>query len=246
MSNNLFMQKSLLFIFFAGSLALGTFPQPAMAVQEETGIKPQPILETEIPDGWSSESLFVLRCPAPPDWLDGYGWRCISIKKGNNLKYHLDVPYGRVNDILVDEKRQLAVVSLQLDRANIAIYVVSSNPKDWKVWAVNQEALNKVVEEHSPKEDPQDRYAFSPDQLVGLRQKGNTVEGLLRHTSGLNPEDHGLSMLIYFSIDLDAPKPAAGALWPMTVTKVEDSIQEREWKPGARDFNPPLLPSEKK
>lgn len=239
------MQKSLLFIFPAVPLILGTFPQSAMAVQEETGIKPQSIMEKELPNGWSSESLFVLRCPAPPDWRDGDGWRCISIKKGNSLQYHLDVPYGRINDVLIDEKRQLAVVSLQLDRANMAIYVVSSNPKDRKVWAVNQEPREEVTRERKPKEDHEDSYALSPVQLVGLRQKGNTVEGLVRRTSGLNPKEHGLSMLIYFSIDLDAPQPAAGALWPMTITKVEDSLQEREWKPGNRDFNPPLLSSEK-
>ena len=215
-----------------------------MAVQEEMEIKPQTIMEHEMPDGWNCESLFVLRCPAPPDWRDGDGWRCISIKKGNMLKYHLDVPSGRVNDVLIDEKRQLAVVSLQLDRANMAIYVISSKPKEGKVWAVNQEPRDKAVRERKPEKDPEDNYALSPVQLVGLRQKGNMVEGLVRRTSALNPEDRGLSMLIYFSIDLDAPKPDAGQLWPMTITKVEDSAKEREWKPGNRDFNPPLLSQE--
>ena len=227
------------------SLLLGTEFQSALAaVKEERDMTPI-VVKDKVPDGWSGETiLYSLRCPAPSDWTDKNGWMVILLKKGGTLACCLETPIGRDNDILIDEKRQLAVVSIQISRAETMIYVVRW--KEGKVWAVDQKPFDHALDEHRPKEDPQIRYALSLFQLVGLRLKENMVEGLIRHRSGLNPKDHGLSMPIRFSIDLDAPQPAAGALWPMTVTKVEDSMQEREWKPGNRDFNPPLLPSEKK
>lgn len=235
------MHKFLFFILLTGSLAFGLSSQPAQDYpQVKNDIGPR-VVTHQAPPGWSCEEVPVLRCPAPSFWMDQYGWRVISLKKGNNFAFHLDVPSGRVNDVLIDEKRQLGIISIQLDRANIAIYVVS--PKEWKVWAVDQKPLGKVLTDRRPKEDPQNRYAISPFQLVGLRQEGNLVEGLVRHKSAINHEDRHLSLLIRFSLDLDSPQPAAGALWPLTVTKVEDSEQEREWDTNKKDFNPPPLPA---
>lgn len=238
------MKKLLFFICVAGSLAFSAPPPTSQAPGKGNRITPDVIIN-KAPDGWNSETiLYSLRCPAPSDWTDKNGWMVILLKKGEILTCCLETPAGRVNDILIDDARQLAVVSIQISRGEAMIYVVRW--KEGKVWAVDQKPFDHVLDEHRPKEDPENHYALSSFQLVGLHLKGNTVEGLVRHRSGLNPMEHGLSMLIRFSIDLDAPQPAAGALWPLTVTIVDDSAQEREWNPGNRDFNPPLLPSKQK
>lgn len=236
------MHKLLFIIFLAGALVFSIPLQAARTAPNEVNLLPE-IIQNEAPTGWSSETLlYSLRCPAPSGWTDKNNWMVVLLKKGDTLMSCLETPAGRVNDILIDEKRQLAVVSVQISRAEFMIYVVRW--KEGKVWAVNQKPLDNAKEERRPGEDPQNRYALSPFQLVGLQLKENTVEGLVRTRSAINPKDHGLSMLIRFSIDLAAPQPAAGALCPLTVTKVEDSGKEREWKPGNRDFNPPLLSPE--
>lgn len=238
------MKKLLFFIYAAGSLAFSV-PLPAgQTPGKENGISPEVIIN-KAPTGWSSETiLYSLRCPAPSFWKDQNNWMVVLLKKEKTLMCCLETPAGRVNDILADEKRELAVVSLQLDTATFMIYIISW--KEGKVWAANTKVLEDTESERRARETPQSFHGLSHSQLVGLRQKENTVEGMMRTRSALNPKDHHLSMLIRFSIDLDVPKPTAGALWPMTVTKVEDSMKERAWGPDScRDFNPPFLPPEK-
>lgn len=236
------MHKLLFIIFLAGALVFSIPLQAAQPAPYEVNLLPE-IIKNEAPTGWSSETLlYSLRCPAPSDWTNQNNWMVVLLKKGETLMGCLETPAGRVNDILVDEKRQLAVVSLQLDTATFMIYMVSW--KERKVWAANTKVLEDAASERRAREAPQTRYPLSHSQLVGLRQKGNIVEGLMRTRSALNPEDHHSSMLIRFTIDLSAPQPAAGGHWPLAVTKVEDSAKEREWKPGNRDFNPPLQSQE--
>lgn len=240
------MKKLLFFTFFMCLLLLGTAFQSTHAVVKKESDMTPIVIKNETPRGWSSETiLYSLRCPAPSFWKDQNNWMVVLLKKEKTLMGCLETPAGRVNDILIDEKRQLAVVSLQLDTATFMIYIVSW--KDGKVWATNTKILEDAESKQRAGEAPQDRYALSHFQLVGLRQKGNTVEGLMRTRSALNPKDRHLSMLIRFSIDLDISVPAAGGLWPLIVTKVEDSAQERAWGPAScRDFDPPLLSSEQK
>lgn len=195
---------------------------------------------------WNAQIyLYSIRCPLPyKDWTDKNGWMVILLDKNQTPNLCLETPSGRINDIIIDENRQLAILSLQVDKATPVIYVVSL--KQRQVWAADINILHEVYDKRrpGPEKDPHIHYALSAFQLVGLRPAGNTVEGLVRHRSAVNPQETQLSMLIRFSINLDAPQPAVGKPWPITVTKVEDSGQELEWKPTNRDFNPPLAKPE--
>lgn len=230
------MQKLLLFLFLGGSFAFGTTPH---SIEGEREADPW-VVQYEAPTGWSCQAVpGILRCPAPSSWEDKDGWMMVLLKRGKDLAVGLELPAGRVNDVLVDEVRQLAVVSAQIDRATFVIYVVSL--KEGKVWAADTKALGNILVERKPKEDPQNRFAVSPFQLVGLYQDDSFVKGVVRHLSALNSKDHGLSMIIRFLIDMNAPKPAVGKLWPLSILNVDDSMKEREWIPAKKDLNPPFV-----
>lgn len=230
------MQKLLFFLFIGGAFAFGSSPN---SIEGKNETEPW-LVQYEAPTGWSCQAVpGILRCPAPSSWTDANGWMMVLLKKGDGLAVGLELPAGRVNEVLVDEARQLAVVSAQIDRATFVIYVVSL--KEGKVWAADTKIIGNVLAERKPKEDPRNRFALSPFQLVGLYQEDSRVKGVVRHMSALNSQDHGLSMIIRFSIDLSAPPPAVGKPWPISSLNVEDSVKEREWIPGKKDFNPPFV-----
>lgn len=229
------MQKFLTWMILTASLAL-------CSAQDGVEKKPSPVAidySDKAPAGWSCTALPILRCPAPASWKNQDGWTLLTLKNENEKTCYLDVPTGRVNDILAARMQHMAIISLQPSRAEFIIYIVSW--KEHKVWAVDISPLEKIIGDRAPDADPQDNYAFSPFQFIGLRLEGNTIQGLVRHASAVHPQERGLSMLIRFSIDLNAPKPLDGQPWPLTVTQVEDSGKEREWNPGNRDFNPPFV-----
>ena len=231
------MQKLLFSLLFTSTLC--------RSAEEPKIISPGIMDYNELtPEGWSGTSAPILRCPIPAyiDWEDKYGWRMLTLKQGNRDVLYLDMIDGRINDILIDEAGQLAIVSLQTDTAHIIPYIASLSKKR-HVWAADMQKVYDTIGHLSPENDPQDRYAISPTQLVGLRKKGDNpaiIEGLVRHASGINPAERGLSLLIYFTIDLNAPKPEEGKPWPLTITQVKDPGKELEWIPGNRDFDPPL------
>ena len=224
---------------------------PLLLVTNDLAIPLGVSAKTTPQSDWNAQLYqYSLRCPLPySDWTDKNGWMVILLNKNKTPTLCLETPVGRINDILIDEDRQLAIVSLQVDKATPIIYLVSLKKR--QVWAADINTLENEYDLRRPtdEKDPLAHYTLSAFQLIGLRKKADNpalIEGLVRHRSGLNPAETALSMLIYFTIDLNAPKPEEGKPWPLIVTKVKDTGQELEWIPGNRDFDPPLAKPELK